>query len=564
VYIIRYSDRRNKNQTGGGKREMIEQNNNNIGSKTAVITVLFVIVIYTFLILFTDPYLRLSADSTLYLNIAEKYLKGDIRDAVNGYWGPLLSWLLIPFLYLGFSDVFAINSIYVIFGIATIFGVWRLSYRFNLTKTLRIWVLISLIPIMGYYSFIQPFDLLLLCFLVYYLNIIFNNDYPQRIEKGILGGLIGSLAYLTKSYAFPFFIIHFLSMNIFHYIRDKKEGKNILRNAVVSLIVFSIISGAWIGVISNKYGHLTFSNMGKTNLAIVGPGVPQSGGLEFGQPMFYRGFIEPPNKTAISAWEDPSYIEVETWDPLGSAKNFKHFIKLILKNFVTGLQIFESFSTLSITIIIGYMLLLIQKPFSLKKIISRSDILYPLFTVFLYTGGYLLFHFEARYLWIVNILLLLMGGHLLCLLLDAAFFENSTRRNILIFFFVVSFIFIPSYRVISISKGNLDKRMYSLSKELKKYNIDGNIASNRECVPVHDAWHKTFRLAYWLNSRYYGQAREGISDKELGEEFKKYNIDYYFVWGNLYSNAGLLSRYKEITRGELSGLKIFSLKGEKE
>jgi hypothetical protein len=515
------------------------------------------------MIITSDPYLRLSADSTLYLNIAEKYLRGEFRDAINGYWNPLLSWLLIPFLYLGFSDVFAINSIYIIFGILTILGIWRLSYRFKLTEKIRIWVLISLLPIMLYYSFIQPFDLLLLCFLVYYLSIVFKDNYPEKVQNGILCGIIGSLAYLTKSYAFPFFITHFLSMNILHSMKNKIERKKVLKNAMAGFIVFFIISGTWVAVISNKYGYFTFSNMGKTNFAILGPEAPKHDGLEFGQPMFYKGFIEPPNKTAISAWEDPSYIEVKTWSPLESLRNFKHFIKLLLKNISHCLQIFESFSTLSIIIIIVYILLLIKQPSKLDNIISRGDLVYPLFTIFLYTGGYAFFHFEARYLWIVNILLLLMGGYLLSILLNTEFFENNMRKNILIFFFVISFIFVPSHRIISISKGNLDRDMYRLSEELKKYNIKGNIASNREYLPVHDAWHKTFRLTYWLNSKYYGQARLKITDEDLEKELKKYSIDYYFVWGDSPYIPEFLLKYKEITGGKIAGLKIFYLKDRK-
>lgn len=534
-----------------------------IGNSSKAILIV-VLLIYLLIILLSDPYLRLSADSTLYLSIAEKYLSGEFQDAVNGYWNPLLSWLLIPFLYLGFSDAFAINSIYIIFGIITTLGIWRFSYRFKLTEKVRILVLLSLLPIMLYYSFIQPFDLLLLCFLVYYLCIVFNDNYSGRLQNGILSGVIGALAYLTKSYAFLFFLAHFLSMNILHYMRVRTEGKRILKNAVAGFIIFFIISGTWVAAISSKYGYLTFSNMGKTNLAILGPEAPKHGGLEFGQPMFYKGFIEPPNKTAISAWEDPSYLQVEIWSPIGSFRNFKHFIKLLLKNISQCLQIFESFSTLSITIIIAYILLLIKQSLKLNDIISRSGLLYPLFTIFLYTAGYALFHFEARYIWIVNILLLLMGGHLLSLLLDTKFFENNARKNILIFFFVISFIFIPLHRTISINKGNLDREMYRLSKNLKKFNIKGNIASNREYIPVHDAWHKTFRSAYWLNSRYYGQSKDSVSDEDLGKELRKYNIDYYFVWGELYSNAEFLSRYKEVTGGEIPGLKVFSLKDKKD
>ena len=102
--------------------------------------------------------------------------------------------------------------------------------------------------------------------------------------------------------------------------------------------------------------------------------------------------------------------------------------------------------------------------------------------------------------------------------------------------------------------------MYIFGKELSaRYDIQGNIASNREQVltSTHDSWHKTFRLAYWLESRYYGQAREKITDNDLESELKRHNIDYYFFWGDPVSAPQFLNQYKEITDGEMPGLKIY-------
>ena len=92
--------------------------------------------------------------------------------------------------------------------------------------------------------------------------------------------------------------------------------------------------------------------------------------------------------------------------------------------------------------------------------------------------------------------------------------------------------------------------------------IQGNIASNRqwEHVAIHDSWHKTFRVSYWLNSRYYGQTQAVVSDDDLARELGKHNIDYYFVWGESPSIPRILSQYKELTAGEFPDLKIYSLK----
>jgi len=193
----------------------------------------------------------------------------------------------------------------------------------------------------------------------------------------------------------------------------------------------------------------------------------------------------------------------------------------------------------------------------------RRDLLYPLLTIILYTGGYFPFHFESRYLWIVNILLLLMGGKMLHELFQHEFFKKNILRYILTVFFVLSFMITPVKSSIDIGKNTLNSSMHALGEELdRRYHIRGNIASNRQKVhtSIHDSWHQTFRLSYWLKSRYYGQARENISDNDLENELKGHDIDYYFFWGDTSGLPRFLSQYKELTRGEIQGLQIYHLK----
>lgn len=522
-----------------------------------------IIIIYSASIFFTGYYEIHTVDSTMYLDIAEKYLRGNFTDAVNGYWGPMFSWLLIPFLYFGSSKIFAINALNLIVGVLSILGVWMLSFRFEISDIIRSAILISLLPIILFVSIVALHDFLLLCFLVYYLGITFNNEYQTRTHNGVLCGILGACAYFTKPYAFPFFIVHFIFMNIAHFIRcsTKPEKRNVLRNAIAGIVLFSIITGTWITIISNKYDHFTISNMGTANFSAMAPGLPDTG-FELGNPMFYEGFFPPSNETAFSTWEDPSYIvsKLPFWSPVESTAYLKHFLHNVFKNIKECFRIFGAFSRLSYTIIIAYILLLAVQLFNRQ--ILRGDMLYSFFTVLLFTGGYMPFHLELRYFWIVNILLLLMGGYVLTMLFQHAFFKKNIRKNLLIVIFVLSFSLSPLKSFVQEGHENMSKEMYALSLILKdNHNIEGNIASNREweCNAIHDSWHKTFRLAYHFNSKYYGQAKEDISDSELEDEFKKYNIDYYFFWSKNAHVPKFLLKYEEITGGITPGLKIFAL-----
>lgn len=527
------------------------------------LTILFAaLILYSVLILTTYHYERLTGDATLYLSITGKYVSGDFSNAINGYWGPLLSWLLIPFLYFGASHLLAINALNLIFGLVTILGVWKLSQRFEIDDKIRGLILVPLVPVLQFISLIQPMDFLLLCILVHYLNIVFDKGFPDSQFNAVSAGLLGALLYFSKPYGFPFFISHFILITACHYFETPSKGhrRKVLRSLITGSMIFLLLSGIWIGLISNKYGHFTFSNMGRGVFSVAAPGSLHNT-LEKGDPIFFDGFFPPPNDSAFIIYEDPSHARKESWSPLESKSALRHFVGNLTENVFECLRIYESYSRLSFTIIIAHILFLFSFP--LKSMLSQRAFLYPLLTIVLYTGGYMPFHFESRYLWIVNILLLLMGGKVLYELFRHDFFKKRILRIFLTIVFILSFAFTPTRVSLEMGGDNINRNMYELGTVLNnRYNIHGNLASNRQKVrvSVHDSWHKTFRLAYWLKSRYFGQPRDGITDQELLNDLRTHDIDYYFFWEGADEPPDFLSGYREITNGEIAGLRIYSLK----
>ena len=59
---------------------------------------------------------RLNTDAIAYMRVAEYWSTGNLDFAVNGYWGPLLSWLMVPFLWLGVETLFAAKLAMLISG----------------------------------------------------------------------------------------------------------------------------------------------------------------------------------------------------------------------------------------------------------------------------------------------------------------------------------------------------------------------------------------------------------------------------------------------------------------
>jgi len=492
------------------------------------------------------------SDGVSYISISHKYVSGDFSNAINGCWSPLFSWLLVPFLVIGLPTHIAVKVLSLIIGLLTLLGIRRLSYAFDMRNSVRVIVLFSMIPIILWCALVAVTpDLLVVCILVYYLSIIFSSDYSEKMSQGILCGVLGGLAYLSKSYAFYFFASHFLLFNFLHYLNSSSLRRNILRNLVCGFVVFFIISSVWIGLISHKYGKLTLSTAVGYNNYLVGPeSTPDP--IKF--PPWTRptpcrqGLLEPPNETAVSSWEDPSYFVLKSWSPLDSAASFKHQLKLIYTNVDQLINLYILFSPIAPVIIVAYLIFCLNSLNHLR--LAKDNRLYPLLTLVLFPVGYLLLHVIHRYVWVNWVLLMLMGGHCVEVLLQGEFFGKY--KKIVLVFFALSFAAYPMYSLLK--NINIGKDIYDQSKILhEQYNIEGRIASNT-------SWVNSMYLSYYLNSKYYGVPQDGISEAELETQLKKNNIDYYFVWGSDIELPCFLSNSKEKTDGQMHGLKIYSLK----
>lgn len=542
--------------------------------KSMVLSLIVFVVLATFLSIYHHYYqYGVNTGTIAFFTIAQKYIRGDFGNAIVGGFTPLSSWLLIPFLKLGLAPVLAMRILNLIIGVFIVVGVRELSYRFEMTENIRKIIIFVSVPIVLHFILTEHIpDLLIVGTLVWYLNVVFNTDYPDNAYKGILCGTIGAFGYLGKAFMFPFFISHFLLFNILHYLRTKEKGRKVLRNAILGYVAFFIISGPWIIVLSNKYNKITFDTSGIYNHRIIGPEVPRitkfSGWegwrnyVRMGHPVYDQGFSPPPNDTAISIWEDFASLtaSLKPWSPFESLDYFKYQMISIIKNIYYTIGIFESyFSLFSIVIIIGYILLY----FLPLNLILRDNRLYPLFTIILYCGGYILAYPTERYLWINNILILLMGGHFLNSLFQGSFF-NNTRKNLLIIFFVLSFIVVP---IKTIRMGSDDKDLWMLGQRLKEYN--SSLTSKK--IASNDKFSETLLLLFYsgMDIKYYGQAKRDISAIDLQRELQKYGIDYYLVWlePEMSKIPDFLSYYREMINREISvgngsliGFKIYSLK----
>jgi hypothetical protein len=488
---------------------------------------------------------ELNPDGISYLSIAKKYSEGDFKDAVNGHWSPMISWLLIPFILLNINSIVAAKIISVITGVGVLYGLKLLCGLYISDKIIKIFfIAIASVIILPFCFLMTSPDLLVVCFLIYYVYFLLSKDYSTKKNAGLLCGVTGVIAYLSKSYVFFFFIIHFSIVNFLYYWKadDRLVRQSIRNNFARGMLIFLCICSIWITALSFKYHHFTVSTAGQYNFKFIGKA---SGG----EHKINSGFLPLPNPTAVSAWEDPSYLHYPSWNPFSSYENFRHLGATIYYNIVRIYETFFGYSPLCIGIVFISLIIIIS--YKDSKMIAGSDLSLLLFTAILYLSGYALLVVLERYLWFSYLLVLLLG----IILLDKLFgaYEISPAKKVLILFLLgLHFIISPARAVIE--NRNMDKGMYDLSVLLKSnYNIKGNIASD-------NYWFNTLFLSYHCGWSYYGKPAENISNEKLLSDLKKFNINYYLVWNNTPESRTLLSSYKEITNGKLPGLKIYLIK----
>lgn len=516
---------------------------------------------------------QINPDGVSYIAIAEKYLAGNFADAINGYWMPLYSWLLMPFLALGIFPLLATKILGLCIGLLALIGARWLASRFGLGELTKNILLLSLVPLFIFFVFnrISP-DFLIVCVLIFYLAVIFDPSYANgRYGNGLPGGVLGALAYLAKGYGLPFFLMHFIIFNSLHFISAKTriEKKNVFKNLAGGLIVFFLISGSWIFLISQKYRHLTFNTAAGYNYALV----------ETGNVFHDRALLSPPNATAVSYWEDPSLVDVSQFayrkanarmrvqslndstkqsrsvaqknertkkDFTRTTNKLQGLLKktaLLKRNLEPTIAIFKRISGFAFVVLLAA--LWHCRPWRREKL--HSSVFYSLLTLAIYSFGYMLIAVEDRYFWIAAVLLMMLAAYFFDTLLKL---KNSllhgTATVVMMAAVMFSFGKVPADFLFH-NKGT-SRQHYELSQKLKYgYAIQGNIASDVD-------WSRTLYLSYFNGYKYYGVTGRS---KSIFQKLKKNNIDYYFVWND---DADFYFPFKEITGGQISGLRIYNLR----
>jgi hypothetical protein len=336
---------------------------------------------------------QINPDGIAYLSIAQHYGRGDWMSALNSCWPPMLSWLLAPWTLTGIEPLWIFKIYNIITGAACLWVGHRLLllYRLSLTAEIAGMALLFVTFMMWVFSITTP-DLMSVLLMLIYALMIINGNY---LHKPVVLGVVGALAYFTKSYCFFFFAAHLCFQYGMLLLRKRGPVGFLAKRFFTTALVFASLSLAWMILLYQKYDVFTISSASAYT----------HGMLKYPNLACMNSFLPPPNTNAVFAWEDPPLVcEHQDWSMFASSDNFFFQLKTIVKNTATlfRMQVLTGYFHL-----LGFVLMLVALIVKRKerwKMKSANEILDdPLFSLFpmiiIYSFGYLLIFIEPRYVW---------------------------------------------------------------------------------------------------------------------------------------------------------------------
>jgi len=245
----------------------------------------------------------LNTDAIAYLRIANYFSAGEFDLAVNGYWGPLLSWLMVPFLKFGIPPLIAARLAMLVSTVIFAFGANRIMSLFGLSRRSRVLglVMVCLAAAVWGSQNITP-DLLLAGLALVALSFTMPAFKEQDSRAAGFAGLAWGAAYLAKAIALPWAVLIIGSYSLIQW----RRRKAFLFSAAMIGAGIAIVALPWITNISIKSGHLTFSTSGRIAHALAGPA---------GEVRYHPTFVtlHHPKPGRLTSWENPVELPYHYW-----------------------------------------------------------------------------------------------------------------------------------------------------------------------------------------------------------------------------------------------------------
>lgn len=464
-------------------------------------------------------------DGLAYVSIARQYADGELAAAVNGYWGPLWSWLLVPLLLLGIEPLLAASFLQVGSAVLVLVALRRLADLAGMGPAVRDALALALTPFLLAVAHYGIFvDLLMAAFLLLWCAEVLRSDFADPAVAA-RAGLWGGLAVLTKIYALPFVLVHLAVVAVLHVLRARstpgevgRQARRVAASGALTLLVVGVLFAPWVAALTVSYDRFTVTKSARYNVTIAGPGSQ-------GNPIRYAGLLRPPNPSAVSVWEDPSTMPVDATGWSGGGESADRLVDNVTDNLAIGADLMND-DLLAFTVLgVAGTVLVLLPPGSGRPVPgSRFVVLGLVAAAGVYASGYLLLFMERRYTWFLLLLAAVPAGLLVSRLL-AAVPERRRRAALLIGAALLAVVTGAQALPRMAAQADEGARAQEVAGALQEAGgLPGPVASN-------GFWERTAVVCFELECQYYGQPREWELGESLPELLDERGVRSFVAWG---------------------------------
>ena len=289
---------------------------------------------------------RINPDAISYLRIAQYYMNGQTDLMLSGYWGPLLSWLIAPWLLVFADPLLAARAAMAVTAVVFLFGCFCILRAAQLPGAALIfgtWIA-SLLGVAWSVVVITP-DLLMSGLLCCGISRLWSDRWMTHTGTALGAGMVLGASYLAKSVALPVSVLIILWWAGTLIVVSRSNLWQAVRATAITLAGFLVVAGPWIGMLSSKYGHPVFATSGPIAHAIVGPPDME----RESHPVFLA--FHKPETGRITSWEDPTSLPYKYWSPLENVTYAVHQVRVIFGNANLIVQCLKTFDWLGLGLV---------------------------------------------------------------------------------------------------------------------------------------------------------------------------------------------------------------------
>jgi hypothetical protein len=478
-------------------------------------------------------------DPFQYIRLAERHADGSFLNVVNGYWSPLIIWLLIlPVKFFG-SGVVAFKVLQLSIG-AFVLVAWNKLLDVVEPPLWRGLLLFAVIPILLAHGLLTltP-DLLFVAVAMVVLSMAIHGQLFRSMRHAAWFGAIGAVLYFTKHFGLPLFLVFVVFLVVVEWYKGTVSRRTVITHCGIAFGTCLLLISPWVLAMSFKYGHFTISEASRYNRTVE---VTSLQGDAAYLPVLTNGLYPiPPG--AVSPWETPGdLMELTPLHPWSDPMRYSNMVSLNL----LSVYYYDIRRQLGAIFLLVLLAVLVVR--GARGVVMERSIILPVGFMLCLTIGYSLVLMHERYIWLNTFIMLLVLAKLLPMLLPTSRMAShvvlllavllAIKRPVKQFLFTQD-LDVPARDLLNAvlhPSGSMEQAyeperlLLEAMDRMRHQGRTGSFASLESEGKLRDGYSLSLQLAHGLGAVYHGVLPTGLTVDAGRMQLEEHDVRYLVVW----------------------------------